>query len=376
MNKTTNAAFNGLNYVSAFKAAFAEQNIKERVSIEHMETFFFMVTARNQKGVEMRRLQKALNYAQAKMHRTAGTLEALGWIDITLSAEDARQKEVALTESGKEFFNRLGLFLSTEERSSTFQKRSREMQEQIQEEAQHREAVRGLQDWQERSDRSDLQFLAGTIETAKPEVGSPEMDLHSLRRQIDEQEIADKATRDNIIRTRSIMKQRRIKKEEARLMLREVLMARGEREIEVGEKYIKTRRKIVTFPVLLKRTGTKSLEELVSAFKHMDDSELDSVLTPTPKTKIDRLKSELNSVLDRGWGAIEGNPHLFQRAHVLQSQIAAEEAKLDAKLGQGIGSLGDNPVTKDAWMAVVEEKAKKRISRGLMDPTHWEEEGE
>jgi hypothetical protein len=61
----------------------------------------------------------------------------------------------------------------------------------------------------------------------------------------------------------------------------------------------------------------------------------------------------------------------------LQSQIAAEEAKLDAKLGGGLGSLvGTNPVTKDAWMAVVEEKAKKRNSRGLMDPQRWEEEGE
>jgi hypothetical protein len=72
-----------------------------------------------------------------------------------------------------------------------------------------------------------------------------------------------------------------------------------------------------------------------------------------------------------GWGAIEGNPHLFQRVHVLQSEIAA----LEAKLGQGIGSLQDNPVTKDAWQAAMDSAADKhknseqpKLSRGLLDP--------
>jgi hypothetical protein len=162
----------------------------------------------------------------------------------------------------------------------------------------------------------------------------------------------------------------------SRMMLRDVLMSRSE-TCEIGEKYIKTERGIVTFPVLMKRTKATDLKTLAIMLEMLNAEDFDREMTPNPKSKIDRLKSELNSVLDRGWGAIEGNPHLFQRAHVLQSQIAAEEAKLDAKLGGGLGSLvGTNPVTKDAWMAVVEEKAKKRNSRGLMDPQRWEEEGE
>lgn len=374
MNKTTNAAFNGLNYVSAFKAAWAEQNLKERVSIEHMETFFFIVTAREQDGIELRRLQKALNYAQAKMHRTAGTLESLGWIEIKDSTADARQKSVSLTVSGEEFFIKLGHFLSTEDRSSTFKKRSRDMVDEIREDAETREAVRAL-DWQQRSDRSDLQWLAG-VEKSEPKRVNFSVEKGNLKVEGKDAELRSERA-ERIIRNRSIAKRRREENERARMEMRDVLRQRGEREIEIGEKYIKTKRNIVTFPVLLKRTGARSLGELVSAFKNCSDDELDRFLTPTPKTKLERLKAELNSILNYGWGAIEGNPHLFQKVHVLRSEIAA----LEAKMGQGLGSLQDNPVTKDAWRAAVDEQSKsanphskrRPLSRGLLDPDLYQE---
>jgi hypothetical protein len=177
----------------------------------------------------------------------------------------------------------------------------------------------------------------------------------------------------------------------SRMMLRDVIMSREE-TCEIGEKYIKTKRGIVTFPVLMKRTKATDLKTLAILLERMDDEEFNRTMTPNPKTKIDRLKSELESILQYGWESIDGNPHLFQRAHVLQSEIAAEEAKLDAKLGQGIGSLADNPVTKDAWDALVEEQAKtanqdprwkssadmrtKKIPTGLLDPESWKEKGE
>jgi len=325
VNKTTNAAFNGLNYVSAFKAAWAEQNIKERVSIEHMETFFFMVTASEQQGIELRRLQKALNYAQAKMHRTAGTLEALGWIEIKDSASDARQKEVRLTDSGHEFFRKLGQFLSTEDRSSTFKKRSSDMVNEIREDAETREAVRSL-DWQQRSDRSDLQWFAGAI----PEDRNHGKELHRIRGEVDAKLEKEKQERTaQIVRRRSIAKQRREENEKGRLKLRDVLRQRGEREIEIGEKYIRTTRKIVTFPVLIKRTGARNLMELASVFENCSDDELNRFLTPNPKTKLERLNNELAHILNYGWGAIENNPHLFQKVNVLRSEIATLEAKAE-----------------------------------------------
>jgi DNA-binding MarR family transcriptional regulator len=341
VNKTTNAAFNGLNYVSAFKAAWAEQNIKERVSIEHMETFFFMVTASEQQGIELRRLQKALNYAQAKMHRTAGTLETLGWIEIKDSAADARQKEVRLTKSGHEFFRKLGQFLSTEDRSSTFKKRSSDMVNEIREDAETREAVRSL-DWQQRSDRSDLQWFAGTL----PKDENHGKILHEIRGEVDAKLEKEKQERTaQIVRRRSIDKQRREENEKGRLKLRDVLRQRGEREIEIGEKYIRTTRKIVTFPVLIKRTGARNLMELASVFENCSDADLDRFLTPNPKTKLERLNNELAHILNYGWGAIENNPHLFHKVHVLRSEISALEAK--AEMDATADSIEEyNPATR------------------------------
>ena len=386
MSKTTNAAFNGLNYVGAFKAAFAEQNIKERVSIEHMETFFFLLTARNLEGVELRRLQKALGYAQAKMSRTAATLETLGWIKIEKSKTDERQKDVEITESGRAFFTKLGAFLSTEDGASVFKKRSAEMQDEIREDAEHREAVRSLEDgWDPFGDddtakvaqpnpTKPVELGAEFITASRPRIGKPAiqrvdsegqpLSRAEINKQLDKRASAQSRTHEEVVRSRSITKMRRDQNDKAREQIRDVLRQRGEKEIEVGEKYIRTHRKIVTFPVIFKRTGAKSLKELVTVFRNMDENQLDDVLTPNPKTKIDRLKAELNSYLNRGWEPIDGNPHLMQRVHIIQSEIAAIEAKLD----QGIGSLKDNPITKAAWYALMKEAEKERATQRRRHP--------
>ena len=357
--------------------------------MEHMETFFFMVTARNQNNaIEMRRLQKALNYAQAKMHRTAATLETLGWINITASAEDARQKEVSITASGKEFFGKLGQFLSTEERTSTFQKRSREMYEEIQQQAQHREAVRNLYD-NEAAEKS-ARILAEIADKAELERLNKRNAFGVIPKA--NQEVSERNERKSYVNQR--LKERRLEqanfikeRKASRMMLRDVIMSREE-TCEIGEKYIKTERGIVTFPVLMKRTKATDLKTLAILLGRMDDEEFDRTMTPSPKTKLAARKAELESILQYGWESIEGNRHLFQRAHVLQSEIAA----IEAKSKQGIGSLAYNPVTKDAWMALVEKQAKtanpdprwkssadmrtKKIPTGLLDPESWKEKGE
>jgi hypothetical protein len=138
----------------------------------------------------------------------------------------------------------------------------------------------------------------------------------------------------------------------------------------------------------MKRTKATDLKTLAILLGGMDDEEFDRTMTPSPKTKLAARKAELESILQHGWESIEGNPHLFQRAHVLQSEISA----IEAKSKQGIGSLADNPVTKDAWDALVEEQAKtanqdpswkssadmrtKKIPTGLLDPESWKEKGE
>ena len=399
MSKTTNAAFNGLNYVGAFKAAFAEQNIKERVSIEHMETFFFLMTARNLEGVELRRLQKALGYAQAKMSRTAATLETLGWIKISDSKADARQKDVEITEIGKLFIMKLGAFLSTEDSGSVFKRRSDEMQDEIREDAEHREAVRSLEDGWDPFEDDDTAKVAQPNPTkpeergadfttaSRPRIGKPAiqgvdskghpLSRAEINKQLDKRASVRSRSREEVVRMRSINKMRRDQNDKAREQIRDVLKQRGEREIEVGEKYIRTHRKIVTFPVIFKRTGAKSLKELVTVFRNMDENQLDDVLTPNPKTKIDRLKAERDNILSCGWGAVESNPHLAQRMHILSSEIAA----IEARLAQGIGSMSDNPITKDAWEAARKESEKAKIQprrprrRGLLDVVIDEDNG-
>ena len=127
-------AFNGLNFVSAFRGAFAEADVSERVTLEHMETFFFIMTALDQDSIELRRLHHALGYPQAKMHRTATILERLGWIR-TRSGEDARQKEIMVTESGMAFFKKITQSLSPTENISIFEMRSEVMREEIAQDA-------------------------------------------------------------------------------------------------------------------------------------------------------------------------------------------------------------------------------------------------
>lgn len=267
-NIEVDAAFNGLNFVAAFKAAFAAQGMKERVSIEHMETFFFMVTAHKQRAVEMRLLQKALNYPQAKMHRTAGVLKALGWFEIEPSKEDSRQNEVILTETGLNFFEELTQSLSTTlERASPFEHRSRDMQEKIEEIAFHREAVSNLAGGQEKSeDTNSREARRGAIS-------------------------------EEILNRRMLSKSRKEAQENAKMKMRDILMNRGEKEVEIGEKYIKTSRGIVTFPVLLKRTHSAGLSALAEAFHKMSDTQLDRDLTPNKKTKVERLQQEMEQDL-------------------------------------------------------------------------------
>jgi DNA-binding MarR family transcriptional regulator len=333
-------AFNGLNYVAAFRGAFSEASVKERVSIEHMETFFFMMTAHNQDGVELRRLQKALGYAQAKMHRTAAVLETLGWIVTRDSAVDARQKEVFLTDKGHAFFDKIANSLSENGNDSIFVKRSEDMRDIIEED----KAIRDMRVVQLQSGKPsvDATVLVEGV-AAKGEAGrgktqaehSAEIHDAYQRAKIDEQLQKDAA-----------LAKAKARHDKHRARLRDAIAVLEDGPIEVGANYVKTSRGIVTFAVLLRRINdydptlkARSIAQIGLTIATMSEQDYAKLMTPSPKTKLKRLEVELLDLKHRieateRLGGHDGPAHiqaemnrLAQRWHATKYELQALEAK-------------------------------------------------
>jgi DNA-binding MarR family transcriptional regulator len=372
-------AFNGLNFVSAFRGAFAEANVTERVTLEHMETFFFIMTAVEQDSIELRRLHNALGYPQAKMHRTATILEKLGWIR-TRSGEDARQKEITVTESGMAFFKKISQSLSTAENDSIFEMRSRDMREEIAQdtairEARHASVVR----------LSPKDILAG-----KPRVDATVMTegvsatgkVGKLKTQ---REQSDRIRRRYAKYKKEVSGSEFIAKETAKVRaeLRDALEIHGEEGIEVGKNYVKTSRGIVTFAVLMKRFEVMSMREVAFKIATMDWPEFEIALTPTPKTKRDRLnltikrlKVELkNLYYENGYENIDKDPKLEIYARKLKSKLAVAEAEI-AAITAALAVPDDedeehNPALRRIYSRAIERNERTKQPK-LARPDDWD----
>ena len=88
--------------MAAFKDAGNRQqdNTGKRMSLECMEAFFYIA---EKEQLEMRQVTKMLGYSQTKTHRTLRHLRDLGWVKISTAEEDERQRNVEITEDGKQF---------------------------------------------------------------------------------------------------------------------------------------------------------------------------------------------------------------------------------------------------------------------------------
>ena len=329
-------AFNGLNYVAAFRGAFSEASVKERVSIEHMETFFFMMTAHNQDGVELRRLQKALGYAQAKMHRTAAVLETLGWIITQDSAVDARQKEVFLTDKGHAFFDKIANSLSENKNDSIFVKRSEDMRDVIEED----KAIRDMRTIQ--SSSVDATVMVQGV-AAKGEAGRAKTQAEMT---IEIQEAYQRAKIDEQLQKDAALVKAKARHDKYRARLRDAIAVLEDGPIEVGANYVKTSRGIVTFAVLLRRINdydptlkARSIAQIGLTIATMSEQDYDKLMTPSPKTKLKRLEAELLDLKHRieateRLGGHDGPAHiqaemnrLAQRWHATKYELQALEAK-------------------------------------------------
>ena len=301
-------AYNGLNFIKMFKDAFTDSG--NRPSIEHMETLLFIGATYNPKGVatvvfsedkqaldsygllELRHIEKQLVYSQAKMHRTAGQLQNLGYVEIKQSLDDARQKTISLTEKGMSFYKSLTDCMSDVQNDSIYETKTDEINMHL------------------------------------------ELEYHQ-KRTLKEIEQSDK---DNI----------RPDWVDVKAGLKHIISSQFETEPEVGANYVKVspnkyyKGGIITFPVLLKRTRSADFNELIGKMLQMEAGELAMLLTPTPKTpwKVSKdAQAELNAMVDNyGIAAIERNPQLHQTYGLLLAQLA-KEAEIKLKIKQGIGSL-------------------------------------
>jgi len=249
-----------LSVLNVWKQKF--DGFDTRLSPEHMELFGFLALMNNLEGLELQHVQKKLGYFQAKLHRTADALKKLGLIDLLDSPLDGRQKQVRLTKAGMKFADRIA-------------------------------------DLEQGNSGDHWLSIAASIAS----------DVHSTQthRSIRKEAIAPDS-----------------KPMVPKDMLTEALSKRGEVEIEVGKNYVKTPRGTVTFPALLKKTNLHSMLDFIVAVD-AGEFDLDEVLQPAVRHRdlSDDPLAELTGIHSKyGTAAIEENPALRQRVHLLSAQIA------------------------------------------------------
>ena len=264
------SAFNGLMYLSTFRDAFQRSELGVRVSIEHMETFFFMCTVHKQEGVELRHLQEQLGYPQAKMHRTADTLMQMGWFNIEPSPTDARQKVVSMTDKGMRFFGKISKYLHPDRPAANpYEEKAYELSGMIKYEAEQKLNVSKA--------RGDEKWAKTIKDVVKRAFGAVP---------------------------------------------------------EIGTGYVKTHLGIVTLAVLMKRTYASTTDELASVMFGMGNDQLEALLTPTPKVmgmaNVENPIQIMDGLIKKyGIEGVHENPQL--RIHYAQlAQQVAKNQKIKA----------------------------------------------
>ena len=339
-NIVKNVAFNGLDYVSAFRAAFdvqreADKRFTDRVSLEHMETFFFVMTVADGREVELRHIQKSLDYLQAKMHRTVKTLETLGWVTIHASSEDARQKVLTVTPKGKQFFVIVSKYISPDNNQGDYAEKSAELTAAIEMDAQRRATLAAMSETEQVEEISDedaqLLYGDGNMHWVVP----PDV---------------NDATHMTIMRPH----------------LKGLLLKKGKTKVEVGKNYIKTyEHGIVTFSVLMKRAEVPDLNYLGKRMESMKPEELAELLTPTPRTKIAKLEKEKGSIeqaiktmMERfDSQALEEQPHLNAQFKHLRQQLALVDAQVT--LHTKTEDLKDTAIEFGRWSDAMDEQSER-----------------
>jgi len=299
------AAFNGLMYLSTFRDAFQRSELGVRVSIEHMETFFFMCTVHKQEGVELRHLQEQLGYPQAKMHRTADTLMQMGWFNIEPSPTDARQKVVSMTDKGMRFFGKISKYLHPDRPAANpYEEKAYELSGMIKYEAEQKHNVSTA-----RTDEKWAKTIKAVVKRAFGAVP------------------------------------------------------------EIGSGYVKTHLGIVTLAVLMKRTYASTTDELAATMYGMGNDQLEELLTPTPKAgglaNVDNPLQIMDAMIEKyGIEGVHGNPQLQIHYAQLANKVAKQQKDKSMTFTQQMENLNKR---RAAIMRQIVENHKniKRVNKQL-----------
>ena len=299
------SAFNGLMYLSTFRDAFQRSELGVRVSIEHMETFFFMCTVHKQEGVELRHLQEQLGYPQAKMHRTADTLMQMGWFNIEPSPTDARQKVVSMTDKGMRFFGKISKYLHPDSPAANpYEEKAYELSGMIKYEAEQKHNVSTA--------RTDEKWAKTIKDVVKRAFGAVP---------------------------------------------------------EIGSGYVKTHLGIVTLAVLMKRTYASTTDELASVMNGMGNDQLEELLTPTPKAgglaNVDNPLQIMDAMIEKyGIEGVHGNPQLQIHYAQLANKVAKQQKDKSMSFTQQMEVLNKR---RAAIMRQIVENHKnvRRVSKQL-----------
>ena len=299
------SAFNGLMYLSTFRDAFQRSELGVRVSIEHMETFFFMCTVHKQEGVELRHLQEQLGYPQAKMHRTADTLMQMGWFNIEPSPTDARQKVVSMTDKGMRFFGKISKYLHPDSPAANpYEEKAYELSGMIKYEAEQKLNVSKA--------RTDEKWAKTIKDVVKRAFGAVP---------------------------------------------------------EIGTGYVKTHLGIVTLAVLMKRTYVSTTDELAMKMNGMGNDQLEELLTPTPKAgglaNVDNPLAIMDAMIEKyGIEGVHGNPQLQIHYAQLANKVAKQQKEKTMGLSQQLEVLEKR---RASIMRLVVENHKniRRVSKQL-----------
>jgi len=299
------SAFNGLMYLSTFRDAFQRSELGVRVSIEHMETFFFMCTVHKQEGVELRHLQEQLGYPQAKMHRTADTLMQMGWFNIEPSPTDARQKVVSMTDKGMRFFGKISKYLHPNSPAANpYEEKAYELSGMIKYEAEQKLNVSRA--------RTDEKWAKTIKDVVKRAFGAVP---------------------------------------------------------EIGTGYVKTHLGIVTLAVLMKRTYVSTTDELAMKMNGMGNDQLEELLTPTPKAgglaNVDNPLAIMDAMIEKyGIEGVHGNPQLQIHYAQLANKVAKQQKEKTMGLSQQLEVLEKR---RASIMRLVVENHKniRRVSKQL-----------
>jgi len=299
------SAFNGLMYLSTFRDAFQRSELGVRVSIEHMETFFFMCTVHKQEGVELRHLQEQLGYPQAKMHRTADTLMQMGWFNIEPSPTDARQKVVSMTDKGMRFFGKISKYLHPDRPAANpYEEKAYELSGMIKYEAEQKLNVSTA--------RTDEKWAKTIKDVVKRAFGAVP---------------------------------------------------------EIGTGYVKTHLGIVTLAVLMKRTYASTTDELAATMYGMGNDQLEELLTPTPKAgglaNVDNPLQIMDAMIEKyGIEGVHGNPQLQIHYAQLANKVAKQQKDKSMNFTQQMENLNKR---RAAIMRQIVENHKniRRVNKQL-----------